>query len=83
MARKQEIELEHYMKRLHPSDKRTKVLIFKQTMEIDLNGATACGCGKEINALNSFRCVYCGQFMCVKCAEVHFGVTREEYDKTP
>lgn len=84
MARKsasKEIEIDHYIRRLDPGDVHTQRLLLKQAAEMDIAGATQCGCGKPINAVNSFRCVYCGQFLCVSCAEIHFGLTREDYDK--
>ena len=90
MARKHEhphheVEIDHYLTRLNPDDEQDRYLmakIFHQAKEMDITGRTHCGCGKELNALNCFRCVYCGQFLCVKCAEIHFGLTREDYDKT-
>jgi hypothetical protein len=81
MARKREVEIDHYIQRLQPSEIHIQRLLLKQAYDMDLTGKTQCGCGKEVNALNSFRCVYCGQFLCVKCAEEHFGVTSEAYDR--
>ena len=80
-----EVEIDHYIKRLNPADEQDAGLmakIFHQTKEMDITGRTHCGCGKELHATNCIRCLYCGQFLCVKCAEIHFGLTREDYDKT-
>lgn len=72
--------LKHYLGRMkHETTKHR--LIKRQAVELFRMGVTQCGCGQTLNALNSFRCLYCGVFLCVKCAEAHFGVTREQYDK--
>jgi len=39
-----------------------------------------CVCGRNFVIENTFRCLYCGERFCEKCAEIHFGQTREEYD---
>ena len=38
-----------------------------------------CGCGRTIPLRFAIRCLYCGEYYCEACAEVHFGETREEY----
>lgn len=40
-----------------------------------------CFCGLIIYWLNAFRCLYCGEWYCQKCAEEHFGKTREAWAK--
>lgn len=41
----------------------------------------SCECGRAYLSDEMFRCLYCGERFCVKCAEFHFGKTREEYDR--
>ena len=36
-------------------------------------------CGKQVSIEYAFRCLYCGFWFCRACAEVHFGMTREEH----
>ena len=79
------IELQHYVERLGKSrtENLKRKMIARQASDMQSGGETHCGCGVPINAMNSFRCVYCGLFLCVKCAEIHFGITREAYDALP
>jgi hypothetical protein len=32
-----------------------------------------CGCNRFIPWMNMFRCLYCGIYYCMDCAEIHFG----------
>jgi hypothetical protein len=32
-----------------------------------------CPCGRKISLLFSYRCFYCGLWLCTECAERHFG----------
>lgn len=38
-----------------------------------------CGCGLLRAIEMAFRCLYCGEWYCVNCAEVHFGKTVQEH----
>lgn len=38
-----------------------------------------CICGRTLPVAFLFKCLYCGIWYCQKCAEIHFGETREEY----
>ena len=38
-----------------------------------------CECQKKLKPINAFRCLYCGQWYCKECAEVHFGKTVSQY----
>lgn len=40
-----------------------------------------CPCGLTAPLRFLYRCLYCGAFFCKKCAEEHFGKTREEYQR--
>lgn len=56
-------------------------VVGKQTKEIIINPNknTRCQCGGYLNPLNSFRCLYCSELYCKKCAERHFGKTLTEW----
>jgi hypothetical protein len=28
---------------------------------------------------NAYKCLYCGFWFCLPCAEIHFGKTKEQY----
>ena len=38
-----------------------------------------CECGLTLPLRFAFRCLYCGQFYCARCAGEHFGATRAQY----
>lgn len=38
-----------------------------------------CECGCSMPLRFAYRCLYCGQFYCLVCAEIHFGMTRKEW----
>lgn len=38
-----------------------------------------CSCGLCMPVRFAYRCLYCGEFYCQSCAEIHFGKTREQY----
>ena len=36
-----------------------------------------CACGVSLGVYAVFQCLYCNEFFCTTCAEVHFGETIE------
>ncbi|TQV85224.1 hypothetical protein FKG94_03270 [Exilibacterium tricleocarpae] len=38
-----------------------------------------CGCQKKLWMQNAYKCLYCGEWYCKECAEIHFGKTVAEY----
>lgn len=38
-----------------------------------------CGCHKKLQMHHAYRCLYCGEWYCKSCAEVHFGKSVEQY----
>lgn len=38
-----------------------------------------CGCGKILEVRRSFRCLYCTEYFCKECAEIHFGKTVQQF----
>lgn len=53
--------------------------VFAQIKQAAANEPVSCYCGACGPAYKLFRCVYCGEFYCLTCAEEHFGKTRAEY----
>lgn len=51
----------------------------RQYLDAANNGTITCNCGitKAINM--AYRCLYCGEWFCFNCAEIHFGQTFEEH----
>lgn len=45
--------------------------------------AVTCRCGLKAPMRHLYRCFYCGEWMCHKCSEYHFGQSREEYYRDP
>lgn len=54
---------------------------FKEAMyhEGEAVQKVTCGCGLTMPLRFAYRCLYCGEYYCMACAERHFGKTREEY----
>ena len=50
-----------------------------QWMTACSDGEILCCCGLRRALTSAFRCLYCGEFYCVNCAEKHFGQTRKEW----
>ena len=40
-----------------------------------------CECDLTLPLRFAYRCLYCGQFYCQVCAEIHFGKTRDEFNR--
>lgn len=38
-----------------------------------------CACKKAFHAKDMYQCFYCDVWHCEKCAEEHFGMTKEEW----
>jgi hypothetical protein len=39
-----------------------------------------CSCGFKMPLRFAYKCLYCNEFYCGTCAEMHFGKTRKQYD---
>ncbi len=48
---------------------------FKEAMKSHVT----CKCNTCAPLRFMYRCLYCGEFFCLHCAEIHFGKTRSEY----
>lgn len=38
-----------------------------------------CNCGQLRHLTHAFRCLYCGEWYCSRCAEEHFGQTIQQW----
>lgn len=52
-----------------------------QWAQIQEDRTITCECGLRRAVELSFKCLFCGVFYCVNCAEVHFGQTQMEWVK--
>ena len=56
--------------------------VASQLRELTAQGAlpgVTCYCGRHWSIRYMCRCLYCGEWYCIPCAETHFGLTRAEY----
>lgn len=72
------VPLDAYLERAasHP-EKRQRVKIQHETA--CEHGAIVCGCGIRRGISIAYRCLYCGEWFCAGCAQVHFGESLEAY----
>jgi len=42
-------------------------------------GTITCRCGWKRGIMHMFQCLYCREWFCERCAEDHFGKTREQW----
>lgn len=63
------------------SEETTAEFVAKQWQESKgPNPQVTCECGLTMPLRFAYRCLYCGAFFCQRCAETHFGKTREQYN---
>jgi len=56
--------------------------IGKQEDDFFLRQTSVCRCGNFLSSISSYKCLYCKEWFCTECAEEHFGVTVEEWNRT-
>lgn len=64
------------------NDWKNKIsFVGKQTKQMldPVKSFVRCSCNKKLWPHHAFRCLYCGEWYCKKCAEKHFGKTVEQY----
>ena len=71
------LSLQDYIS-LAPDTEKKRVLA-DQWSEATTHNSIHCTCGLQRALPLAFRCLYCGQFYCARCAEVHFGQTIQEW----
>jgi hypothetical protein len=86
------MDLPTYKSTATPEERQKKLVFMREQIELlheqERNGTPLmhikirCGCNKMVTWWMMIRCLYCGVFYCVECAEEHFGMRREkrEYD---
>ncbi len=57
--------------------------IYEQQKRIKLRPplTLVCSCGTVFWMSNMYKCLYCKEYFCAKCAEAHFGKTVEQWRK--
>ena len=70
-------DLQSYVARAEGSEK--KRVIADQWSEATAQNSITCTCGLQRALPLAFRCLYCGQYYCHRCAEIHFGQTLAEW----
>lgn len=63
----------------YPDAKYTDYVTCQGTQPSRLSGKGHKKCGKRISMMNAFKCLYCSFWFCAKCAEIHFGKTRDQH----
>jgi len=53
----------------------------QEAQNITVRMATVtCQCGWERALVKMYKCLYCEMWMCILCAEIHFGKTIQQYN---
>ena len=57
--------------------------VYKQTKEMmdEIRPFVRCCCFKKLKPHQAYKCLFCGEWFCKECAELHFGKTVEQYRK--
>ena len=69
-------DLQDYMQR---ADANKAGRLWAQHADALIKGTVTCGCGQARALTMAFRCLYCGEWFCRNCAEIHFGQTVQEW----
>jgi predicted nucleic acid binding AN1-type Zn finger protein len=60
-------------------DKAKRVIKQFTQAKYELPTMIDCACSRRIPIRFMYKCYYCGEYFCEKCAEVHFGKSRKDY----
>ena len=63
----------------YPDAVYTDYVTCQGTHPARLSGKGNKKCDKRISMMYAYKCLYCGFWFCAKCAEIHFGKTREQH----
>lgn len=76
------VRLSYYLSKCFGSDSTKRDLLLKQHAQA-MTGSKAvdCHCGSTVAIHNAYRCLYCGLWFCAPCAEEHFGMSLDYYDR--
>jgi len=70
-----------YIKQAEKIEPEKAVRMGQQYSQLWSTSEVTCHCGTKIHFMDAFRCLYCGEFFCQRCAEVHFGQTQRDWMK--
>lgn len=56
-----------------------KAVLIAQDKQAREDQSITCGCGWKRWIAYAYRCLYCGEWYCAPCAEIHFGQSIEEW----
>lgn len=73
--------MEEYIQRSESVEKRKRLKLqwAEAAQSGHDNAVITSGCGQVRSIEIAFRCLYCGEWFCVPCAEKHFGQTIQEW----
>ena len=54
-------------------------VVYSQTNQLQKMRIVRCACSEWLKITHFYRCLYCNECFCAKCAETHFGMTREQW----
>lgn len=57
----------------------TRGILIRQHTEQQSGVITCAGCDWRRHLTMAFRCLYCGLYYCQACAEIHFGMTVQDW----
>ena len=64
----------------YPDAEYTDYVTCQGTHPARLSGKEHKKCGKKVSMMFAYKCLYCSFWFCTKCAEIHFGKTREQHN---
>ena len=63
----------------YPDTEYTDYVTYQGTNPARKSGKDHKKCGKRVPMMYAHKCLYCSFWFCTKCAEIHFGKTREQH----
>lgn len=69
--------MREYIERAETEEKKRHLQ--DQWTEVNANQTIHCWCGQKRSVLMAYRCLYCGAWFCVPCAEHHFGQSLQDW----
>tara|TARA_R110000824_G_scaffold8441_4_gene38376 strand:- start:1174 stop:1413 length:240 start_codon:yes stop_codon:yes gene_type:complete len=54
-------------------------VVYSQSTQLQKMRTVRCACGEWKTITHFFKCLYCEECFCKKCAEDHFGLTKQEW----
>jgi len=70
-----------YIKQAEKIDPQKAARMQRQFNQLWALSEVTCHCKATVHFMSAFRCLYCGEFFCMACAEVHFGQTQRDWMK--